>query len=258
MNKTALVALMASCLAGCALLKPEPTPPPPVQFNYATANSASTGLVRVFNLKGDTVLQFIDISAAQPKVYEGEETTPLPYQVVGQYAVVSGVRQSLRVVTKGGNAAVTRTAPPPTASTAAELARLDAVRPAEPVEPVLVGELAQMKKELAEARQALAQLRPQSNIKPAALIVPVAVADPTRTWTLQGNKTLKDNLADLAREAGYSEPRWKAANPYMVTYTTTYTGTFLDVVGKLAGEVPALDFRVYSWKHTIEVADAGN
>ncbi len=260
MNKTALPILLAISVAGCSVFQIEPPVPQPVQFNYATAHAAGTGLVRVFNLKGDTVLQFIDIGVAQPKVYEGEETTPLPYQVIGQYAVVSGVRNALRVVTKGGNASVTRTAPLPTAATVAELAKLDKAPaiplPAEPAAPVLADELAQMRRELAEARQSLAKLQPMPNIRPAALIVPVA--DPSRTWTLQGNKTLKENLADFAREAGYSEPQWKAANPYMVTYTTKYTGTFLDVVGKLAGEVPALDFRVYSWKRTIEVVDATN
>lgn len=265
----AIAALFVSSLTGCALFSP-PEPSPALQFSYATTNGPAAGLVRAFILNGSTILQFIDITQAQPKVYSGDQPTPLPYQVVGQYAILSGVHPALRVVANGATANVAAagfsgtqaaTAPTPPASLAgAPLA----VQPAAKTDP-LAAQLQDALRQLEQARKELADLKRDmaaggasaGNIKPAALIVPAG--DPgNRTWTLTGNRTLKDNLADFARQAGYAEPNWKASNPYMVTYTVKYSGTFLDVIGKIAEQVPALDFRVYSWKKTIEVADSAN
>jgi FtsP/CotA-like multicopper oxidase with cupredoxin domain len=265
----ALLAALSTSLTGCALFQPQPASP--LQFNYSTVNGPAAGLVRAFILNGSTVLQFIDISQAQPKVYSGDQVTPLPYQVVGQYAIVSGLHTSLRVTANGATATVTApetkdnqlgvpTALPAAALNAATLAPAPAATPA-PADSVNQ-QLQAMRAELEQARKQVEELKREMSgagaggpaIKPAALIVPAS--DVAQTWTLHGNRTLKDNLADMARTAGYAEPSWKAANPFMVTYTMKFNGTFLEVIGKIAQQVPALDFRVSPGRRKIDVVDA--
>lgn len=284
-RKAIAVAVAAAllCLGGCAALS-KPTPPPAMQFSYTANNGPAAGLVRAFILNGSTVLQFIDIGQADPKVYVAGQAAPLPYQVVGQYAILSGIHPSLRIVANDATATVIAASlqdspPAPAAPTAAPSSALSPVAmiageplpiPAASRPDPLAVQLQEALRQLAQARKDLDDLKREFagsssangvGIRPAALIVPAAItpaAEQPRTWTLAGNRSLKDNLADMAREAGYAEPNWRAANPYLVTYTTKYTGTFLEVVGKIAEQVPALDFRVYSWKRTIEVAEATN
>jgi len=264
----AIAAVLASGLLGCAGWN-KPNPPPAMQFSYTTNNGPAAGLVRAFVLNGSTVLQFIDISQAQPRVFLGDQATPAPYQVIGQYAILSGVHPALRVVANGATATVAADAlQGAMPGLQAQLAATQAPEPAKP-NPI-TNELQEARRQLEDARARVDELKreiaggpaAEAPIRPASLIVPATTSapagEPARTWTLNGNRTLKDNLADLARQAGYAEPTWRAANPYMVTYTTKYTGTFQEVIGKIAEQVPALDFRVYSWKKTIEVAEASN
>jgi hypothetical protein len=77
-----------------------------------------------------------------------------------------------------------------------------------------------------------------------------------RVWTLAANRSLRDNLKDWAATAGYGEPNWTASNPYQVTYTSTYTGTFFEVLNQVASAVPTVDFRVSKNRRTIDVVDA--
>lgn len=251
----AIAAALSSSLMGCASFgRSEPTPA--MQFNYSTLNGPAAGLVRAFVLNGSTVLQFIDISQAQPKVYVAGQATPAPYQVVGQYAILSGIHPALRVVANGATATVTATSLQ--AGEVKPTLSLPAAAPAAPADP-LDAQLQEARQQLAQAKQRVDELQRErcvagGNIRPAQLIVPVT--DTSNTWTLEGGRTLKDNIDTLARAAGYAAPRWKASNPYMVTYTTKYDGTFVEVIGKIAEQVPALDFHVYSWKRTIEVVDA--
>jgi len=88
----------------------------------------------------------------------------------------------------------------------------------------------------------------------AAQIVPTA--DAMRSWTLAADKSLHQNIDDWAQIAGYGKPAWSASVPYQVTYTSTYTGTFLEVLGRIANAVPALDIQVSKGHRTITVVDA--
>lgn len=266
-----------SSLAGCALLNSKLDPSPELEFTYATTNGPATGLVRAFVLNGSTVLQFVDITQAQPKVYAADQPTALPYQVIGQYAILSGVHSALRVTANGATATVTATRAPASSAAgealtpgdsrsipAAQAAQAPAVTTADLVQHE-AQELARLRKEVAGLRQQLG-MAPEADagaaggivpigspIKPAALIVPAR--DAARSWALAGNRTLKDNMEDMARQAGYTLT-WKASNPFMVTYTKKYQGTFQDAIGEIAKEVPALDFRLYTWKRRLDVVDA--
>ncbi|MBN3815202.1 hypothetical protein G3N57_00640 [Paraburkholderia sp. Se-20369] len=96
---------------------------------------------------------------------------------------------------------------------------------------------------------------------------PIAIAQPeqiipaselSRTWTLAANKSLRENLEDWAAQAGYSKPTWSSSTPYQITYTSNYTGTFLQVLGQISQKVPLLDFQVSKSRHTLSVVDARN
>lgn len=78
-----------------------------------------------------------------------------------------------------------------------------------------------------------------------------------RVWTLAANKSLRDNIREWAITAGYSEPSWSASNLYQITYTSSFTGTFLEVLNQVASSVPTIDFRVSRNRRSIEVVDAG-
>lgn len=79
-----------------------------------------------------------------------------------------------------------------------------------------------------------------------------------RVWTLAANKSLRDNIREWAITAGYTEPSWTASNLYQITYSSTFTGTFLEVLNQVANSVPTVDFRVSRARRTIEVVDAGH
>ncbi len=264
--RIAVAVLAVAALNGCSLIKTAPAPDP-VQFNYKTSHGESAGLVRVFNLKGNTVLQFIDIGKAQPKVFDADQPGALSYDVIGQYAIVAGIHNSLRIEANGGSATARRAIPAAAPAEPQATAILPAANPAadtpqaasrmSATETALLEVLAQLdqaKKDLALARRELAQLQ-QLNIQPAApLIVPDN--DKSRVWVLAGNRTLKENLADMARDAGYAEPNWKSSTPYMVRYRTSYTGTFLEALAQISDAVPRLDFKVSKRYRTIEIVDA--
>jgi hypothetical protein len=93
-------------------------------------------------------------------------------------------------------------------------------------------------------------------IAQSAQIVPAS--DVARTWTLAANKSLRENLEDWAQQAGYSKPAWSASTPYQITYTSNYSGTFVQVLSQIALAVPALDFQVSKGRHTLTVVDARN
>jgi hypothetical protein len=77
-----------------------------------------------------------------------------------------------------------------------------------------------------------------------------------RIWTLSANKSLRDNIREWAATAGYAELSWTASNLYQVTYSSKFTGTFLEVLNQVANNVPTVDFRVSRVQRTIQVVDA--
>jgi len=268
MKKIATAAVLASLLAGCGLM--QPAPPLPVQFNYVTSAPAESGLVRVFNLNGNTVLQFTDLIAVQPKVYTSAGAS-LAYTVVGQYAVVTGHHAMLKIEANGSTVnalqLATATAAAPAGPASAQVALLSQApalvevpatqTPAagEPTLQQLMQELKEARKELVAARRDLAALQ-KVNIEPVPVLAPLD--ESRRTWTLEGQKTLKENMATIAASAGYAQLNWKASNPFMVRGTTAYPAlTFMEFVQKITETVPALEFKVSKTRRTVDVVDAG-
>ncbi len=159
----AVAAVLACSVSGCGSLQPAATPA--MQFNYATTDSAATGLVRAFDMNGNTVLQFVDLALAKPSIYEPGKADPLPFGVIGQYAVLQGIHPALRVRTAGGDAAVRRADPAP--APAGQAAAPDALATTR-------AELAQAQTELAAVKRELAAL--QANPSATAQAVQTAAA----------------------------------------------------------------------------------
>ena len=103
----ATVAIAVTSLSGCALFSKEP--PPSIFIQYEATKADKTGLIRAFDMNGNTVLQFLDIEKSKPAIYAGDEKTPVTYQLVGQQmAIFPGLFPLLRVSANGAEAIVER------------------------------------------------------------------------------------------------------------------------------------------------------
>lgn len=163
---TLAFAAFASGISGCALFQPEK---PTLRMAYEAPANDSTGLMRVFSMNGNTVLQFFDVAAANPTIYVDGATSPATYQVVGQQlAIVSGQHQEIRVTTEHGavvvhsipspalspsSAASPASSPPPAARTS------QVVTPAVHHSPEASPDLAAARAELAEVQRELSAIR---------------------------------------------------------------------------------------------------
>lgn len=223
MRKIAVAAVLAPLMTGCASLQPDNAQP--LQFDYVTSVHAASGLVRVFSLNGNTILQFVNLAKIQPKVYAPGSAKPLAYSVVGQYAVLPGQHRQLTIEANGFRHQALHVTSNSVASSANNSSGPDAL-----------------------ATQQVQDVPAPASMAPAH--------EPHRTWTLTGGMTLHDNLKTLARRAGFSDPIWNADNPYMIVSTTEYTGTFTEVLKHISAAAPALDFVVDPRQRTIEVANA--
>lgn len=161
-NTTIAAAAAATVtLGGCAYFRTEP---PAIQINYEAANADATGLIRAFDTKGNTVLQFFDVAKARPTIYGDGQAAPLKFEIVGQQlAVLPGTFQTVRIEANGATATVTRQGEPAEAKKAAQTTAPAAVAtgPAAAVTvatapaaaetasaPAVLGELAAARREL--------------------------------------------------------------------------------------------------------------
>lgn len=155
MKQTTIAAAIAAALTlgGCAYFRTEP---PAIQINYEAANADATGLIRAFDTKGNTVLQFFDVTKARPTIYGDGQATPLKFEVVGQQlAVLPGTFQTVRIEANGATATVTRQSEPTEAKKAAQTTAAAAVTVATAPAaaetasaPAVLGELAAARREL--------------------------------------------------------------------------------------------------------------
>lgn len=99
------------------------------------------------------------------------------------------------------------------------------------------------------------QLAP-TPVAPAPTPQFVPVQEPSKTWTLAANNTLRDQLTEWAADAKWSIS-WEASNPYQITFGSTMRGTFLEVLSQVAKALPNVDFKVSKSNKSIRVVDAG-
>lgn len=94
-------------LSACGILQVNNQENSRIQFNYVTSNPEPTGIVQVFDIGANTVLQIKDIETNRP-VFIAENGAEIPYSVMGQNAVLKGIHKSFKVVTNSGSSVVTR------------------------------------------------------------------------------------------------------------------------------------------------------
>lgn len=158
----AAIAATAASLTGCAFFQKEPQP---IRIQYEAKNADATGLIRAFDMKGNTVLQFFDVAKAKPAIYAGDDKTPLTYQVVGQQlAVLPGFYPTLRVEANSATATVTRSSTDQAAAPAvsvAEAGKSAATGAAAAVTAAAgqLGDLAAAQQTLDQARKDLANVQ---------------------------------------------------------------------------------------------------
>lgn len=116
-QRTLVAAVVAATLAlgGCASFRAD-KPASSLRFDYQATNRDATGLIRAFDDREHTILQFIDIAEAKPAVYDADGRQ-IDYTRVGQYAVLPGLYPALKVRV-GGQTAEVRTTRPEAADSA--------------------------------------------------------------------------------------------------------------------------------------------
>jgi hypothetical protein len=87
------------------------------------------------------------------------------------------------------------------------------------------------------------------------MLASLVAADVPRQWTLDDTKTLRANLEDWARIAGWEVPAWQVSSQYRVS-PSTIPGTFYDALAQLATAVPSLDFAINKTRHTLRVSES--
>ena len=95
MKRTLIVTSVAATLllgGGCST----PSQPTSLRFAYQATNREATGLIRAFDDREHTILQFIDLAAANPTIYD-DQGRKLEYSSVGQYAVLPGLYPKVAV-----------------------------------------------------------------------------------------------------------------------------------------------------------------
>lgn len=94
-------------ISGCAIVTHRDQPQSAIQFNYTLQNPQATGIVQVFDMDGNTVIQITDNEIRQTDVFD-HKGGKLSLKKVGPYVVLNGIHASLRVISNGGQSAVTR------------------------------------------------------------------------------------------------------------------------------------------------------
>lgn len=97
-SKTLSVLVLIS-VSGCSAVSDRPAP---ININYESQTINKNSLMRMFEMNGNTVLQFFDLSNSKPTILTSDNKV-LNYEVVGQQlAVLPGKFESLKIRTVNG------------------------------------------------------------------------------------------------------------------------------------------------------------
>jgi hypothetical protein len=77
----------------------------------------------------------------------------------------------------------------------------------------------------------------------------------TPYWVLSKEKTLKENLEEWTKLAGWSEPVWKSHHNYQINFSSTVHGSLIDAIGQIAQSIPDIDFHVWKKQGLLQVSD---
>jgi outer membrane protein OmpA-like peptidoglycan-associated protein len=169
-----LTCTTAAMLVACTT--PAPAPTAIIGFNYEVDNARVNGIVQVFDLSGNTVVQVRGMNARTTHFLDAQNV-PIQFKMVGENAVLTGMHESFTMSTTAAASRVRRkqTAPSTDFSNVAAAAA-PAIAQKRPIDSdtAIVAEIARMRKEIAELKAFLAS----ASARDAAETLPsVAVAD---------------------------------------------------------------------------------
>jgi outer membrane protein OmpA-like peptidoglycan-associated protein len=222
-------------ISGCAIITHKDQPQSAIQFNYTLQNPQATGIVQVFDMDGNTVIQITDNELRQTDIFD-HKGGKLPQKKVGPYVVLNGIHTSLRVISNGAQSAVTRrdhlpavpdvsprSLPKPTTP-----APLPEMRPTQVAEPRLAAvpavvdeeepyrqELVRIRKELEELKALLAMASKGSDDsrennrtrQPPSDLTVVRVSFKYNSASFEPTKEVRDTLQNYAKHAQQIEVR---------------------------------------------------
>lgn len=144
------VAMLAACTT--------PAPTTVIGFNYEIDNARANGIVQVFDLSGNTVVHVRDMNPKATQFLNAKNVL-IPFKVVGENAVLTGMHESFTMSTATAASRVRRKQSAPTTETvAATVAVAPALKQksAAETDAAIVAEIARMRKELSELKAMLA------------------------------------------------------------------------------------------------------
>lgn len=146
-----LTCVATAALAACATA---PAPTSAIEFNYTVDNGRATGIVQVFDLSGNTVVQMRDLDPKATQFLDARNAV-IPYKVMGQNIMLAGMHPTFtvstpaaasRVVRKGASSFIGEPATPGAAT--------NGLSPQN--DPAIAAEIGRIRKEIAELKTILA------------------------------------------------------------------------------------------------------
>jgi outer membrane protein OmpA-like peptidoglycan-associated protein len=222
-------------ITGCAIITHKDQPQSAIQFNYTLQNPQATGIVQVFDMDGNTVIQIADNELRQTDIFD-HKGGKLSQKKVGPYVVLNGIHTSLRVISNGAQSAVTRRdhlTPVPDVSprpspVPTKPAPLPEVRPTQVAEqrlavaPAVIDDDEPYRKELVRIRKELEELKAllamasksgddirdntRTRQRPSDLTV-VRVSFKYNSASFEPTKEVRDTLQSYAKHAQQIEVR---------------------------------------------------
>lgn len=145
-----------------------------IGFNYAVDNGKANGIVQVFDLSGNTVVQVRDLNPKTTQFLDGKNK-PIAFKVVGENVVLAGMHPFFTVSTSIAASRVIRNAAAQVEQPRAVAADASFKQP-DPVDSdaAIVAEITRIRKELADLK---AMLAGTGAIDAAPIAPPVAAED---------------------------------------------------------------------------------
>ncbi|MFC5550213.1 OmpA family protein [Massilia aerilata] len=152
-----LICSTAAMLASCTT-----APTTGIGFNYEVDNAKANGIVQVFDLSGNTVVQLRDMNLKTTHFLDGKNA-PIVFKIVGQNAVLAGMYSSFTVSSPAAASRVIRKEPAPNVLPAPVTPAPRSVTTlagtkltAADSDEAIAAEIARMRKEIAELKTMIA------------------------------------------------------------------------------------------------------
>lgn len=249
--KTLKIVTLVSAAALIASCASEP-PVQSIEYNYKVENANASGIVQVFEMTGNTVVQIRGIEYKSP-VFLDENRSEIKFRILGQTAVLNGTFRFFTVVAGASSSRVTRIASPqaiaPIAIANANTAPNRTPAPmqaATPSDAEMRAQLATMKAELAALKKVLANAQAQESAQPherqqryaevtsSRPVSSVRILFKDNSSSFEPKPAIASTILDLSKDAseisitGYTDsPKASAASARLAKERAAAAGKYL-------------------------------